>query len=186
MTMGARQLSGAMDQGAALAGLWARAWDDTLAAAKPWPGFTATGFDIRPTGRSLDAFLMPALALGLAPVLLTRAAFGGASATVAAEAAPEPVAPPAPPAPLTREELLALPSRPPALSEPEGGRADVLTTLKGVGPKNQAALNAIGVFHFAQIAGWTPDEVEWIETWLGFPGRVTREGWVAQSAAQAG
>ena len=32
------------------------------------------------------------------------------------------------------------------------GRADDLTRIKGVGPKMQAKLNALGVFHFWQLA----------------------------------
>jgi NADH-quinone oxidoreductase subunit E len=60
--------------------------------------------------------------------------------------------------------------------------ADDLKRIKGVGPKLEAALHAVGVRHFDQIAGWTPAEVAWMDANLeGFKGRVTRDDWVAQA-----
>ena len=49
--------------------------------------------------------------------------------------------------------------------------------------QQQSTLYSIGVFHFDQIAAWTPDNVEWVGTYLAFPGRIEREDWVAQAAA---
>ena len=43
-------------------------------------------------------------------------------------------------------------------------------------------LHRLGVFHFRQIADWTPEEVAWVDGNLeGFRGRVIREGWVEQA-----
>jgi NADH-quinone oxidoreductase subunit E len=40
----------------------------------------------------------------------------------------------------------------------------------------------MGVHHFDQIAGWTAEEIAWVDENLeGFKGRVTRDGWVAQA-----
>ena len=59
---------------------------------------------------------------------------------------------------------------------------DDLKLIKGVGPKLEAMLHELGYFHFDQIAGWTPEEVAWVDENLeGFKGRVTREGWVEQA-----
>ena len=59
---------------------------------------------------------------------------------------------------------------------------DDLKLIKGVGPELEALLHRLGVFHFDQIAAWTPEEVAWVDANLeGFRGRVTREGWVEQA-----
>jgi predicted flap endonuclease-1-like 5' DNA nuclease len=64
--------------------------------------------------------------------------------------------------------------------------ADDLKRIKGIGPKLEAALNAVGVRHYDQIAGWTPQEVAWIDENLeGFKGRATRDDWVAQATILA-
>ncbi|WP_198018841.1 hypothetical protein [Azorhizobium doebereinerae] len=71
---------------------------------------------------------------------------------------------------------------PPLLAAPEGA-ADDLKRLKGIGPQNERRLNALGIFHFRQIAAWTPEEVRWVGATLAFPGRIEREGWVGQARA---
>lgn len=73
-------------------------------------------------------------------------------------------------------------TRPEALDGPRGGKADDLKQIKGVGPKMEKLCNSLGFYHFDQIAGWTPDEVAWVDANLeGFKGRVTRDTWVAQA-----
>ena len=76
--------------------------------------------------------------------------------------------------------------RPAGLAAPRGGAPDDLTRIRGIGPKLAALLNGLGVFHFDQIASWTPAEVAWVDAHLeGFRGRATRDGWVTQAAALA-
>jgi NADH-quinone oxidoreductase subunit E len=78
-------------------------------------------------------------------------------------------------------------ARPPGLAAPRGGAPDDLTRIKGIGPKLAALLHDLGIFHFDQIAAWTPAELAWIDAHLeGFRGRATRDGWVAQAQALAG
>lgn len=73
-------------------------------------------------------------------------------------------------------------TRPDALSEARGGRADDLKRIRGVGPKLEQQLHALGIYHYDQIAGWTPAEVAWVDDNLeGFKGRVSRDGWVEQA-----
>ncbi|MEP9353018.1 hypothetical protein ABLE93_05395 [Xanthobacter sp. KR7-65] len=74
-------------------------------------------------------------------------------------------------------------TRPPALAAPEGEGPDDLKRLKGIGPQNEQRLNALGIYHFHQIAAWTPQEAAWIGSSLAFPGRIERENWVGQAKA---
>lgn len=75
--------------------------------------------------------------------------------------------------------------RPPALPGPRAGGADDLRRIKGIGPQNATRLNALGIYHFDQIAAWTPVEVRWVGAYLAFPGRIEREDWIAQATALA-
>jgi predicted flap endonuclease-1-like 5' DNA nuclease len=69
----------------------------------------------------------------------------------------------------------------PAFLNKPNGKADDLTAIKGIGPKLSATLNELGVFHYAQIAQWTPEQCDWVDDKLAFRGRVQREGWVEQA-----
>ena len=73
---------------------------------------------------------------------------------------------------------------PGAIAQPRNGQADDLKKIKGVGPKLEALLNALGVFHYDQITAWGPDDIVWMDENLnGFKGRVSRDEWVAQAKA---
>lgn len=75
--------------------------------------------------------------------------------------------------------------RPPALPGPRAGGADDLRRIRGIGPQNATRLNALGVYHYEQIAAWTSAEVRWVGAYLAFPGRIEREDWIAQAKALA-
>ncbi|HEV2504695.1 MAG TPA: NADH-ubiquinone dehydrogenase [Mesorhizobium sp.] len=60
---------------------------------------------------------------------------------------------------------------------------DDLKAITGVGPKLEKVLNDLGVWTYAQVAAWTPAEVAWVDDYLGFKGRVERDGWLTQAAA---
>lgn len=72
--------------------------------------------------------------------------------------------------------------RPETLSAPRAGGKDDLKRLSGVGPKLEATLNGLGIYHFDQIASWDHDAVAWVDDNLSFKGRIDREGWIAQAA----
>lgn len=72
-------------------------------------------------------------------------------------------------------------TRPKVLSKPLGNGKDNLKRIRGVGPKNEAALNKLGVFHFAQIASWKVKECQWMGSFMAFSGRIERENWVGQA-----
>jgi NADH-quinone oxidoreductase subunit E len=77
-------------------------------------------------------------------------------------------------------------TKPETLDAPKSGGADDLKKIKGVGPKLEKMLNGMGFFHFDQIAGWTADEVAWVDQNLeGFKGRVSRDNWVEQARSLA-
>ena len=61
------------------------------------------------------------------------------------------------------------------------GKADDLKQLKGVGPKLEATLHELGVYHFDQIASWSDEEVAWVDSRLKFKGRIARDGWIEQA-----
>jgi NADH-quinone oxidoreductase subunit E len=73
--------------------------------------------------------------------------------------------------------------QPELLKEPRGGSApDDLSLIWGVADKMAEKLNAMGIWHFDQIAKWTPENVAWFESQLdGFKGRVTRDKWIEQA-----
>jgi len=82
----------------------------------------------------------------------------------------------------TDEEAGPAPAPEPAPGPAPAGPADDLTRIKGLGPKLAALLGEFGITTFAQIAAWTPEEIERIDAKLGrFSGRIERDQWVAQA-----
>jgi predicted flap endonuclease-1-like 5' DNA nuclease len=75
--------------------------------------------------------------------------------------------------------------RPVCLSEPRNGVPDNLQRIMGIGERNEARLNQLGIFHFGQIAAWTPAEMRWIGAQLAFPERIERDDWVGQAIVLA-
>mgnify|MGYP001627388356 CR=1 FL=1 len=69
------------------------------------------------------------------------------------------------------------------LSAPENGVADNLKLINGIGASNERELNALGVYHFAQIAEWGAPEVAWISNRIRFPKRILSEDWIGQARA---
>jgi predicted flap endonuclease-1-like 5' DNA nuclease len=72
--------------------------------------------------------------------------------------------------------------RPFGLQGPRGGKADDLKLIRGIGRQNEGRLHALGIWHFDQIAAWTPDNALWVGSYLAFPGRIEREAWIAQAS----
>lgn len=74
--------------------------------------------------------------------------------------------------------------RPVGLDAPKGD-ADDLKKIGGVGPKLEGTLNELGIYHFWQIAEFTPDNVAWVDGYLSFKGRIDRDDWIGQAKALA-
>lgn len=69
------------------------------------------------------------------------------------------------------------------LSQPLGDPDD-LTLIKGIGPKLSARLNELGIFHLAQIAKLSVDDVEDLDDDIDGNGRIERDDWVGQARAK--
>ncbi|QDC11002.1 hypothetical protein FHY55_17970 [Oceanicola sp. D3] len=77
-------------------------------------------------------------------------------------------------------------SAPATLDAPREGAPDDLKKIKGVGKKLEQLLHEMGFYHYDQIAGWTDEEVAWVNANLvGFKGRVSRDNWVEQAKVLA-
>lgn len=72
-----------------------------------------------------------------------------------------------------------------ALATPKG-QADDLTAIKGVGPKLAEKLNALGIFHYAQLSQLTPDVATELATKISPKPRVEADDWVGQAKALLG
>ncbi len=75
------------------------------------------------------------------------------------------------------------PAKPKLLKAARKGLADDLKRIAGLGPRIESALNALGVFHYDQIASWTKAEAAWIEEQIKARGRIARDKWIAQAKA---
>ena len=75
------------------------------------------------------------------------------------------------------------PNRPAAVEKPAA--PDDLKMISGVGPVMEGKLHELGIFTFAQIAKWTAKEIEWVDGYLSFRGRIVRDDWVKQADALA-
>ena len=60
---------------------------------------------------------------------------------------------------------------------------DDLKAISGIGPKLEKVLNDLGVWTYAQVAGWEKAEVAWVDDYLSFSGRIGRDKWIEQAAA---
>lgn len=61
------------------------------------------------------------------------------------------------------------------------GTADDLKLIGGIGPTIEKKLNTIGIWHFWQVAAMAQDDIDAVETEVGFKGRATRDQWKDQA-----
>ncbi len=76
-------------------------------------------------------------------------------------------------------------ARPMALAAPRNGVPDDLQRIRGIGRRIEQRLNALGIYHFGQIAAWTPAEMRWVAQQLAFPDRIDRDDWTGQAIVLA-
>ncbi|MGI0524319.1 NADH-quinone oxidoreductase subunit E [Rhizobium giardinii] len=74
-------------------------------------------------------------------------------------------------------------NRPAGIERP--ATPDDLKLISGVGPKIEGTLQELGIFTYAQVAGWKKTEREWVDGYLNFKGRIERDDWVKQAKALA-
>jgi len=100
----------------------------------------------------------------------TPAPAGPAAATPTPEAAPE------------RPAASDLPARPANLFDETPAEPDDLKLIRGIGPGLESKLNALGIYKFDQIAGFSEADLVWIdENLTAFKGRCFRDDWVGQA-----
>jgi NADH-quinone oxidoreductase subunit E len=87
------------------------------------------------------------------------------------------------PAALVGKPSLEDKNRPAGISRP--ATLDDLKLISGVGPKIEGTLHELGIFTFAQVAGWKKAERDWVDGYLNFKGRIERDDWVKQAKALA-
>lgn len=59
---------------------------------------------------------------------------------------------------------------------------DDLTVISGIDAAKQTELNALGIYYYWQLAGWSPENVAWMSSRIQSPQRMVRENWMAQAA----
>ncbi|MCP4182877.1 MAG: NADH-quinone oxidoreductase subunit NuoE [Hyphomicrobiales bacterium] len=70
-------------------------------------------------------------------------------------------------------------NRPKSIKKPK--LADDLKLISGVGPKLEGVLHSLGIYTFAQVAGWKRAELEWVDDYFNFKGRIERDDWIKQA-----
>lgn len=73
--------------------------------------------------------------------------------------------------------------KPKAMERPAA--PDDLKAISGIGPKLEQVLNGMGIWTFGQVAGWSAEEIAWVDDMLGFRGRIGRDDWIGQAATLA-
>ena len=99
---------------------------------------------------------------------------------------------PPPPLPSQTPELESAPPKAPLregsrnlLTHPAHGEPDDLTQIKGLPKVLEHTLHEVGVFYFWQIAEWSPQDVEYVDSQLeDFQGRIEAD-WVSQAGELA-
>ncbi|MEJ8476491.1 50S ribosomal protein L21 [Roseibium algae] len=73
----------------------------------------------------------------------------------------------------------------PLFTAPEG-KADDLKKISGVGPVLEKKLNALGITTYAQVAGFSADDIARVDDALSFKGRIERDNWLQQAKELGG
>ena len=89
-----------------------------------------------------------------------------------------------PAAPVRETVTAEQPSAMPA-AMPKPAKPDDLKAIAGIGPKLEQVLNGLGIWTYGQIAALTPAEIDWIEDYLSFKGRIGRDDWLGQASKLA-
>lgn len=135
-----------------------------------WAGAVAGAFDLRSTTGRKPAATVPQLGADVDTLkTIIREKTGATPKTARVAVATKENRPAATATRVTATEAAA--------------QADDLKKISGVGPKLEQVLNAMGIRSYAQIAGWSADDIAKVDGQLKLSGRVSRDDWVGQSAA---
>jgi large subunit ribosomal protein L21 len=114
----------------------------------------------------------------LTSVIITDILTGGAKPAAKAKVAKVAAAPVALAAVAPAAAVAAPKAAPKAKAE---NKADDISLIAGIGPKNEKALHEMGITTFAQIAAWTEADVLAVEENIKMKGRIAREEWIEQA-----
>ena len=142
------------------------------AMTRPLPG----PGEVKLTTPPVPSASVPNAAAPTAPAPKAEAAPAATKAEAKPAAKKKAPAKKATPAADTSEERPAL-----MLDAPEGGQADDLKKITGVGPKLEQTLNELGIWHYEQIAKLKKKDITWVDERLRFKGRIERDDWVGQA-----
>ena len=73
----------------------------------------------------------------------------------------------------------------PLFVAPEGDPDD-LKKISGVGPVLEQKLHSLGITKLDQIANFSDEEIEKVDSALNFKGRIQRDDWIGQARALTG
>ncbi|MBK8457045.1 MAG: NADH-quinone oxidoreductase subunit NuoE [Phyllobacteriaceae bacterium] len=147
------------------------------------PAAVSSKTDVRPVKPSALPSAAQLMAKPVAPVRPTKPSALPSAAELMARAAARPKTAPAKKAkPAAAPAKATGEKKPELIAKPRAGKGDDLKLIWGVGPKLEKMLNAMGVWHFNQIASWGKAELAWVDERLeGFKGRASRDEWVKQA-----
>ncbi len=117
--------------------------------------------------------------LRITEILASGAGKSGVKAALGAGSAPAATAAPKAAKAPAKAAAKAAPAK--AAAPAADKAADDLKKLSGVGPALEKKLVAGGVTSFAQIAGWSPEDVASVDAELALKGKIEKEGWIAQA-----
>ncbi len=72
-------------------------------------------------------------------------------------------------------------NKPFILGNPRPTGKDNLKEIKGIDSHIEALLNGLGIFHYDQIAKWTPNNCDWVEEHLSLTGQISENSWIEQA-----
>jgi predicted flap endonuclease-1-like 5' DNA nuclease len=80
------------------------------------------------------------------------------------------------------EQVIDGMAKPTSLYSAEPKSVDDLKRIKGIGPKLENLLNAMGIYSFEQISKFSEENLAWVDSQLtAFKGRPMRDDWIAQA-----
>ncbi len=140
-----------------------------------------SGIDIGAAEEVIEPALAEAVAVEATPTN------GAGDVTMAEAAAIEPPTAEAIRAPVV-EEVAAVEEEEetgPLFETPEG-EPDDLKKISGVGPVLEQKLHSLGITKLDQIANFSDEEIEKVDTALNFKGRIQRDDWIGQAKTLIG
>lgn len=67
------------------------------------------------------------------------------------------------------------------ITKQQPGKPDDLKKISGIGKIIEKTLNELGIYQFSQIADFSQSDIDSVNSYLRFKGRVQRENWISQA-----